>query len=60
MSNEAGYVWGGECVAMEKFVEAAVAIQKNWGSILASYWVNWDVMLGISEPLARNVVVLGK
>ncbi len=55
MSNEAGYVWGGERVAMEKFVEAAVAIQKNWGSrILASYWVNWDVMLGISEPLARN------
>ncbi len=39
---------------MEKFVYAAVAIQKNWGGILASYWVNWDVMLGTSEPVARN------
>ncbi len=52
MSNEAGYVWGGERVAMEKFVYAAVAIQKKiWGSILSSYWVYWDVMLGTSEPL---------
>ncbi len=52
----AGYVWGGERVAME-LGSSIASYTKNWGSILASHWVNGDVMLGTSERVARNYAI---